>query len=138
MSDYSGDDSDCELDKVENVGTYVTSEGKLKSEDYIVISSINCASYGGGSSVAIYSLESGDKIKISGSNFKRPGSVNGMGISESGNALGRLRGVYGVKNPTVIIDYGNFESAASNIEKVDMMAFVDLRTGKLKSTEIFK
>ena len=41
-------------------------------------------------------------------------------------------GVYGVKQPTLIVEYGSFESAPTSLEQVGIVAFFDLQSGKLK------
>lgn len=134
MSTVSEDtDATCILDKVQEVGN----EGGLGRDlqekgGYIILSGSKCFGYGAVNFgfVSIYSIATGEKIKIQG-DFSVPGTV-WKGVSPSGNALGILRGVYGINNPVLIIEYGQFESAVNKVEQVSIVAYFDLQSGKLK------
>ncbi|MBD3250504.1 MAG: hypothetical protein GF381_02975 [Candidatus Pacebacteria bacterium] len=131
ISSSSSDDARCNLVDVETIGDEQNLQRELQEpQGYLVLSSINCSAYGGGDFVSIYSLASGKKIKMVGNNFKISGS-SWHGISDTGNALGRLRGIYGIDKPMVVVDYGSFESAANELEEVILTAYFDLQTGKL-------
>jgi len=80
--------------------------------------------------VPAYNLQTGDKIKLQGDFTATEASWKG--VSKTGNALGRLRGTYGVNNPTVVVEYGSFENAVNKVEEVRSAAYFDLQTGKLK------
>lgn len=111
-------DARCELTKV------------LVVLDKLVLGSQGCVTYGGTDLVAMYSVISGEKINFQGSS-SFAGS-NSKGISPAGNAEGTLKGVFGLKQPMVVIEsYLNSDPAGFEAE-AGVMAFFDLRTGKLR------
>lgn len=122
-------DPPIELEKAEAIGALAGSYEKPK---YLVLSGTKNNCYGGAGSgfVSAYDLQTGEKIKFQG-DF----TVFGTGkksVSETGNALGRLRGTYGRNHPTVVVEYGSHEYAGSTLEEVSSVAYFDLQTGKLK------
>jgi len=136
MSSFSGEDANCEVIKVLTAGNEYGLGRNLKEVDgYLLLSSINCIAYGGGESVSAYSLATGEKIKFTGKNFSV--GTHGKGISDSGNALGRLMGVYGYSQPTVVVKYGLSDNTPDDLREVSVIGFFDLQTGKLISTQTF-
>lgn len=120
----------CEADGAYTVGAEPNLGRSLqnKSGYLILYGTKNCGP--GADRIAVYSLQAGEKIKLQG-DFKIPGMpING--VTKNGNALGNLRGVFGINKPTVVIEYGSFENAANKIEEVSTVAYFDLQTGKLK------
>jgi len=103
---------------------------------YIVLSG-KCETYGGGRFVSIYKLSTGEKILLQG-NINIGGTMY-EGISETGNALGGVRGVFGVNNPTVVIEFGNDDaSAATSLERLSSIGFFDIQTGNLIQVANFR
>ena len=124
------------LDKVQVIGNERGLGRKLlEKSGYIILSGTENECYGGANSgfVSVYNARTGDKIKLQGDY-----DTGGRFVSDTGNALGILKGIYGVFNPQIVIEYGNFESAASVVEQVNTVAYFDLQTGKLKQLVNFK
>ncbi len=122
-----------ELERVETVGN----EGGLgrdlqEKSGYLILSGTKNSCYGGANSgfISVYNMRSGEKIKLQG-DFTTPGTI-WKGVSKTGNALGILRGIYGINQPTIVVEYGNFKGAATTVEEVSLVAYFDLQTGKLK------
>ncbi len=122
-----------ELEKVETVGN----EGGLgrdlqEKSGYLILSGTKNSCYGGADSgfVSVYNLRTGEKIKLQG-DFTVPGTI-WKGVSKTGNALGIIRGVYGINQPTIVVEYGLFKGAANKVEEVGIIAYFDLQTGRLK------
>lgn len=129
-------DPPIDLERVDTVGNdkhRVTSFLK-EPKGYLVLSGRKNSCYGGAGTgfISVYNLSTGEKIRLHG-NFE--GLV---GISETGNALGYLKGIYGLHEPTIVVEYGNFDRAASNVEELTHIAFFDLQTGSLKQLIEFK
>lgn len=108
---YDSDDGLCKLDTVKQVS--------VGTQQYLVLVSTQCNGYGaaGHGSVSIYKLKDGEKIKFHGSTLS--------GISEAGNAVGILQGIYGAKHPVVVVNHIGLSSG------VAYTAYYDLQTGKL-------
>lgn len=137
MSSNSIDDNDnCDLKNVQTIGT--ASLGPVFSlsdkQGYIILSG-DCGGYGGGEFVSAYGLTSGEKVKFSGS-IPMYTAVR-QGVTPNGNALGRLRGIFGINNPVAVIEFGSFESAGSKWEGVREVGFFDLQNGRLKQRYSF-
>ncbi len=117
-----------ELEKVQTVGNGRTLQEK---NGYVILSGRKNNCYGGATSgfVSVYSLGTGEKIKLQGDfmvgNYWK-------GVSKVGNALGILKGIYGFNQPTIVIEYGSFEFAGDKLGEVDIVAYFDLQTGNLK------
>lgn len=121
-----------ELEKVETVGDEAGLVRDLQEKSgYLILSGAKNSCYGGASTgfVSVYNMRTGEKIKLQG-DFTGRGIWKG--VSKTGNALGILRGVYGVKQPTIVVEYGSFKGAAEKIEEVGVVAYFDLQTGRLK------
>jgi hypothetical protein len=122
-----------ELEKVETVGN----EGGLgrdlqEKSGYLILSGTKNSCYGGADSgfVSVYNMRTGEKIKLQG-DFTVPGTI-WKGVSKTGNALGIIRGVYGVNQPTIVVEYGLFKGAVNKVEEVGIIAYFDLQTGRLR------
>ena len=92
---------------------------------YIVLSGTEDGCYGGANSgfISVYNIRTGEKIKLQG-DFMVPGSM-WKGVSKTGNALGKLRGIYGMKQATLIVEYLSSHEQGT-------IAYFDLQTGELK------
>jgi len=102
----------------------------IDKNGYIILSG-KCGGYGSGRFVSVYKISTGEKILLKG-NVELSGTIY-KGISETGNALGGVRGVFGVNNPTIVVEFGNDdESAATLPERLSNIGFFDLQTGNLK------
>lgn len=127
------DNPPIELEKAETVGVESHLGRSLQEKlGYLVLSGAKNNCYGGANSgfVSVYKLRTGEKIKLQ-SNFTRPGTI-WKGVSKTGNALGILKGIYGINKPTIVVEYGLYKNAASGLEEVDTTAYFDLQTGQLK------
>ncbi len=133
-----GDIAECSLEDVVFVGNERGLGRKLKeTEGYIILGSQHCLTYGSGDSVSVFSINTGKKIPFKGT-FKIPNTSNYQGVTALGNAQGRLRGVFGVNNPVVVVEYGNFGSAANSVEELSLVAYFDLQSGALQQVIRFK
>lgn len=101
----------CTLNDVKVVGNENGLGRDLNDKNGYVVLNGTCNGYGGGNFVSIFKVTSGDKIRLQGSFGLFGTAYNAM--SASGNALGRVRGIYGVTNPVLIVEFGSFESAAT-------------------------
>jgi hypothetical protein len=117
----------CKVEKIQQVGNEASLGRILTDKNGYLVLTGGCLGYGGGNFVSIFKITTGEKIAMKG-NFTQKGS-NYEGVSPSGSALGKLRGVYGINNPTIIVEYGY--SAVDPIEEVNQLAFFDLQTGQL-------
>ncbi|MBI3981016.1 hypothetical protein HY345_03370 [Candidatus Microgenomates bacterium] len=132
MSSNSKDANDfCDLRNVQTVGTqFYGPVLNLQDKNGYVILYSECRGYGGGESVSVYGLTDGKKIKLTGDFLQRRNQL--PAVTKSGNAMGRLRGIYGIEKPTMIVEVGGFESAGSDLEYLSSIAFFDMQTGSLK------
>ena len=97
---------------------------------YIILSG-TCGGYGGGRFVSVYKISTGEKIPLKGNINLTGFSMNG--VTETGNALGGVRGIFGVNNPLLVVEFGSDdESAATPPERLSNIGFFDLQTGHLK------
>ncbi len=136
MVPYVGENAVCTITQVITAGNERNlSRDLLDKDGYIIIAGEDCETYGGGNSVSVYSLSTGEKIKITG-NFNVAGTT-WNGTTSSGTATGKLIGVYGVNNPQIVVSYGD-DSWKGTVEEVRQIAFFDLQTGKLIRVENFK
>lgn len=136
MVPYAGENAPCTLTKVITTGNERGLGRRLLDKyGYIVIAGENCETYAGGSSVSVYSLSTGEKIKLTG-DFDVAGTT-WKGTTARGTATGNLVGVYGVTNPVIVVSYGD-RSWKDTVEEVRQMAFFNLQTGKLIRVETFK
>lgn len=94
---------------------------------YIVLSGTEDGCYGGADFgfISVYKISTGEKIKLQG-DFTAPGTY-GKVVSKTGNALGRLKGIYGFKQPTLVVEY-----LPSYGYERGMFAYFDPQTGALK------
>lgn len=118
----------CFVESALTVGHEPNLEQNYREKGGYLLLSGECKGYGGGRVVSVYGINTAKKIKLQG-NF---------GISEYGNALGKLRGVYGMNNPTLVVEYGSFESARNKLEEIEVVAYFDLQSGVLKQLVRFK
>lgn len=125
-SNYQDDNNFCTLKKVETVGNEESLNRNLEDKNGYLILTGSCETYGNGSFVSVYKLTTGEKVKLAG--------VSTTAITPSGNTRGRLKGVYGVFNPTLVVEYGGFENAGSKLQEIDSLGFFDLQTGNLKQS----
>ena len=136
-------ESKCDVAKVLAVtdfnGLYRTPD-KSKTEGYLIVSVQDCQTYGGGESVSIFSLDDGHKISFTGQPYTGQHIREGRRDAKYiyfGNAEGRLRGVYGLKNPEVIVDFGG--SSTESLEgSASFTAHFDLQTGRLLKTYFYR
>jgi hypothetical protein len=118
MVSQSGETGTCELSDILSIGSY------------LVLPSTNCIAYGSGNTIAVYSLDTGDQIKLTGQNFTKSGTTWGA-LSDKGNTFGDLIGIYGLTQPKLMVKYGNQDTPAV------IFAYFDLKTGKLFKKETF-
>lgn len=136
MVPYVGESAQCELTKVVTTGNEnELNRDLLDKNGYIVIAGENCEAYGGGNSVSIFSLTTGEKVKLTG-NFSVTGT-SWKGTTSLGTATGKLIGVYGVNNPQIVVSYGG-DSWKGAVEEIRQIALFDLQTGKLIRVENFE
>lgn len=135
MTSNNGYEVTCDLTQIELVGN--TQYEKLAdSHGYLVLSGRDCQDYGGGSFTSVYRLSDGSKVVLAGNVSLSNPRING--VSPAGNAQGRLVGVYGHSEPTVVVEFGLLENASEAAEEVSKMAFFDLQTGQLKQIIEFR
>ena len=135
MVPYGGYKATCTISEVITAGNERSLQRDLlDTNGYIVIAGENCRSYEGGNSVSIYSLTTGEKVKMLG-NFTVAGTT-WKGTTGSGTATGKVIGIYGVNNPQLVVSYGD-NSWRGTVEEVRHIAFFDLQTGKLIKVEDF-
>lgn len=79
--------------------------------------------------ISVYKMSTGQKVKLTG-NFNLYASLKGT--LPNGNATGRLRGVYGINNPTIVVEYDGNNPYSNGIEALSKIAFFDPQTGRLK------
>lgn len=120
----SVDDVSCPLENVQEVG------GLREKGGYIVLSGNECGGFSRGF-VSVYTKETGKKIKMQG-NFSIIVGMGKVGVSPKGDVEGRLKGIYGTKQPTLIVEYGLFGYAPTIRDQVEAVAYFDLQTGVLK------
>lgn len=136
MVPYAGQVAPCTLSKVITTGNEPGLGRQLIHESgYIVIAGENCLGYGGGNSIAVYTLDTGEKINLTG-DFTVAGTT-WKGTTSSGTATGKLIGVYGINSPQLVVSYGD-DSWDGTVEEVRQIAFFDLQTGKLTGVQNFK
>lgn len=136
MVPYVGESAVCTLTQVVTTGNEKRLNRNLSDKNgYIVIAGENCETYGGGNSVSIFSLSTGEKIKLTG-NFNVRGTT-WKGTTFSGTATGKLIGIFGVNNPQIVVSYGD-DSWEGSVEEVRQIAFFDLQTGKLIRVQNFE
>ena len=126
-----------ELEKVEAVGNEVGLGRDLQEKSgYLILSGTKNSCYGGANSgfISVYKIRTGEKIKLQG-DFTFPSTWKG--VSRTGNALGILRGIYGINQPTIVVEYGYFASVAEKVEEISLIAYFDLQTGELKQLVSF-
>lgn len=121
----------CSLNDYQLSGGEVSLGRNLIDKNGYIILSGKCGGYGSGRYVSVYKVSTGEKILLKG-NVELSGTIY-QGISETGNALGGVRGIFGVNNPTLVIEFGSDdESAATSPERLSNIGFFDLQTGNLK------
>lgn len=91
-------------------------------EGYLILDSV-CYGYGTEWCTSVYKLSTGEKISL----------VGWDGVYKNGNAKGKVRGIYGINNPTLVVDDGSFNSAATIVEEISSTAYFDLQSGQLKT-----
>lgn len=122
----------CKVTDVQSVGNELNLGRNLQEKSGYVILTGNCGGYSSGNFVSVYNIRTVEKIKLTGDiivPFIGYGGV--QGVTETGNALGRLRGIYGMYKPMLVVEYGGFEKASSDVESVTNVGYFDLQTGKL-------
>lgn len=88
---------------------------------YIVLSG-NCSGVGSNSFTSVYKLSNGEKVRLQESD----------GISDKkGNANGKIRGIYGLYSPAIVVEYGQLYEE-NGLEAVSATAYFDLQSGQLK------
>ena len=109
----------------------------LDKKGYLVLSGV-CDPRFSGNSVSVYKLSDAEKVKLedTGSLIKSYPTYFPT-KDKKGNTLGRVRGVYGVNKPILVVDYGYFKDAINKIEEVQDTAYFDLQTGQLKQVVKF-
>lgn len=126
----------CALIDYQIIGNEKLGRKLLDKNGYLILSG-KCETYGGGRFISVYRISNAEKIMLRG-NIEIGGTMY-KGMSETGNALGGVRGIYGVNNPTLVIEFGNDDaSAATPLERLSSIGFFDLQTGKLNYIENFK
>jgi len=138
MSSYADKDGiGCFLTDYKIVGNESGLNRSLADKVGYMILSGKCETYGGGRFVSIYKLSTGEKIILKG-NIDIGGTMY-KGMSETGNALGGVRGVFGVNNPTLVIEFGSDDaSAATSLERLSSIGFFDIQAGNLMQVANFK
>ena len=138
MSSYADKNGiGCFLTDYKIVGNESSLNRSLSDKVGYIILSGKCETYGGGRFVSIYKLSTGEKIILKG-NIDIGGTMY-KGMSETGNALGGVRGVFGVNNLTVVIEFGNDDaSAATSLERLSSIGFFNIQTGNLLQVVNFK
>jgi len=59
-------------------------------------------------------------------------------LSETGNALGGVRGVFGVNNPTLVVEFGDDDvSVATSLERLSSIGFFDMKMGEFRANSKF-
>ncbi len=129
-----GENTVCSNSKFMTFGNDAGLVRNLKDDNgYIIIAGEHCQTYSGENSIAVYSLSTGNKINLTG-RFTVPGT-RWSGTTNNGTATGMLVGVYGDFDPILVVSYGSQSGAMDS--DINLLAFFDLQTGKLMSTQKF-
>ncbi len=139
--DFEGSVINCTVSQVLTVGNEKTLGRKLAdSSGYLIIESEQCDTFGGGESVAVFALSTGQKIRLNGNiTFDNIAtSPKKQALNSAGLALGKLKGVYGYSNPIVAVGYGSHEGyGALDGVGAGAIAFFDLQTGRRVGLQAF-
>lgn len=99
--------------------------GNKETDSKIVLTGW-CNTQRGGNFISVYRL-GGEKIKLQGAED----------IADSnGNALGKVRGIYGESNPTLVVDYGPLYLDKGQ-DRITGTAYFDLQSGQLQQVVKF-
>ena len=126
---YENVNTPCSITKYLTTGNERGLQRKLQDKLGYLILGGDCHGYSSGNFVSVYRLTDANKVELYG-NFKLPWIEGSPGGISSGNALGTLIGVYGITQPTIIVNYGS-TSPANVVEGLYQTVYFDLQTGKL-------
>ncbi len=100
-------------------------------QGYIVLSGF-CEGYGNGGKkfTSVYKIENGEKVMLS--SLSQEKNI----VSNQGNALGKLAGIYGVSNPTLMINYSGLRENTES--EISAIGYFDLKTGKMEDLIIIE